>query len=134
MAASALLTGDGEGGLKGFLRGSEIVWITLEQDIAAEAMKEGEVRTVVDLKREGERFVDARKRALRAQGLCFQFGEQSGVESRGEPGSVIRVSCQPLLKFGRACGGVVDATTRPTGVQFGHDAPKTHSLVSADSL
>src|SRR4029077_7505207 len=22
----------------------------------------------------------------------------------------------------------------PTGVQFGHDAPKTHSLVSADSL
>ena len=70
MAASTLLAGDNDGGLKGFLGGSGIVWIALEQDFAPEAMQEGEVRTVVDLKREGERFVDARKRALRAQGLC----------------------------------------------------------------
>ena len=48
---------------------------------------------MVDLMSEGQRFVDARKRALRAQGLGFQFGEQPGVEPRAEPGSVIRVSC-----------------------------------------
>ena len=80
MAASTLLAGDNDGCLEGFLGGSGIGWVALEQDFAAEAVQEGEVSTVVDLKREAERFVDARKRALRAQGLRFQFGEQCGVE------------------------------------------------------
>ena len=65
----ALLLRDLERGLEGFLGGGGIRGIALEQDLAAEAMQEGEAVAILRLARKRQRLFHARERALRSVGL-----------------------------------------------------------------
>jgi hypothetical protein len=60
LAARTLLSGEGEGGLEGFLGWSGIIGIVLEQDFAAQAMQEWVIAAVLNLMREIQGFVDTR--------------------------------------------------------------------------
>jgi hypothetical protein len=48
-------------------------------------MGKGEVATIFDLTRQGQSFVDARQRAVRAQRLRLESRQQDGVEPRTDP-------------------------------------------------
>src|SRR5271165_3108037 len=85
-AARALLSGDGEGGPEGFLGRSGVGGIEHEQDFAAKEMREREIALTFNLAREGQRFVDARQRAVSSDRPQLElrehrFGDQLPISS-----------------------------------------------------
>ncbi len=97
----------------------------LSRSFAAQRMRKGEIATIFDLTREGQAFVDARQRAVRAQRLGLEFREQNGMEISPIPSARIGESRQRPPKLGRTGSGVMKATARPSRIEFGYGRART---------
>ena len=113
-AARALLLRDGDGGLESFLGRRRVSRVALQQDFAAQAMEERELRTLPELMRESQRLVNASQRLFRAQCLRLELREKRVEERRGEHLALIRESRQRLPKFCGGGRGIMETAPRPS--------------------
>ena len=110
-----------------------VLRIALQQQFAAQKMREGEIATIVDLVGEDQRFVNSLERGVRAQRLRLQLGEQHRIEPSVPHHSLIGCGRQRPPKAFHSSRGVVEAAARPLGIQFGLDAPIWHPMLSAEA-
>ena len=120
-AAGALFVRDRDRSLVSFFGGSRVGGIALEQDLAAEAMHEGEMAALFDLNSESQRFIDASQRPFRVEGLGLELRQKRVEERRVEHVALIRKARQRLPKFCGAGRGVMETAPRPSRKQFGID-------------
>ena len=130
------MLGDGDGGSKRLLGRAGSDGSRFEQDVAAQAMREGEIAAIFDSIREGQRFVDVRQCDVRAQRLCLELCEQHVVEpgiAEAATNTIGRERQRPSKVF-RSRRGVMKTASRPPQIQFAPDAPRRHPVLPAESL
>ena len=112
--ARGLLLRDGDCSLERFLGERGTGGIALQQDFAAPAMEERELRMLPELMRESQSLVNASQRPFRAKGLCLELGEKRVEEWRGEHLALSRQGRQRLPKFCGGGRGIIETAPRPS--------------------
>ena len=115
--------------------GAGFVEFALEQDFAAQEMREWQTATNFSSARESQRLVDARERAARPERLQLELRELRDHEPMAAqqlPAPLEGRQRPP--QFGCPGCRIMEATTRTDGVYFGNIAPPRHPVLSAENL
>ena len=97
-------------------------------------MKERETKTALALMIESQSFIDAYERALNADSLRLEFRRPRLPEFSPKLCALINDGRQLFVELGDAVRRIVQAAPRPSRMQFGQEAVKHHSVLSAERL
>ena len=117
-ATRALLLCDGDGGEECFLGRPRVCRISLEQDVAANAVEESVGPAFARLDSERERCVDPARGAFRVLSFGFELGEQTLEDRDPLFVSLLGMCSDRLSKLGRAHRTLAKPSVRPTGREF----------------